>query len=81
MKSRSRSTRLRVVRGRDAGAPKPRLATRAVPAAALSIPLPSERIRWTRVMTAQARLAVGFYDRPDVLERLADAVLQELEQH
>ena len=30
-------------------------------------------------MTAQARLAVGFYDRPDVLARLADAVLEELE--
>jgi hypothetical protein len=39
----------------------------------------NERIRWTRVMTAQARLAVGFYDRPDVLARLADAVLEELE--
>jgi len=32
-------------------------------------------------MTAQARLAVGYYDRPDVLERLADAVLEELEHH
>lgn len=81
MKPRSRSARLRVVSGRDVARPRSRLATRAIPAAAISIPVPNERIRWTRVMTAQARLAVGYYDRPDVLARLADAVLQELEQH
>jgi hypothetical protein len=81
MTSGARSSRLRVVKGRDPVPPKSRLATRATPAAAISIPVPSERIRWTRVMTAQARLAVGYYDRPDVLERLADAVLHELEQH
>ena len=38
-----------------------------------------EPLRWHRVMTARARIAAGYYDRPDVLERLADAVLEELE--
>ena len=53
----------------------------SAPAPVTAIPTLTERIRWTRVMTAQARLAVGYYDRPDVLEQLADAVLEELEQH
>jgi hypothetical protein len=55
--------------------------TPRTPAPVTAIPTLSERIRWTRVMTAQARLAVGYYDRPDVLEELADAVIEELEQH
>lgn len=42
---------------------------------------PAEPIRWSKVMTAQARIAVGYYDRPDVLESLADAVLSELDEH
>lgn len=38
----------------------------------------SGEVRWNRVLTARTRLALGYYDRPDVLERLADAVLDEL---
>ena len=38
-------------------------------------------VRWSRVMAAQARIAVGFYDRREVRASLADAVLRELERH
>lgn len=38
-----------------------------------------ENVRWNRVMSARARIAVGYYDRPDVLDRLADAVLEEID--
>jgi hypothetical protein len=39
----------------------------------------AEPIRWGKIMTARARIAAGYYDRPDILERLADAVLEELQ--
>ena len=35
-------------------------------------------IRWSRVKAARARVAAGFYDRPDVRDRLLDAILDEL---
>ena len=38
----------------------------------------STHIRWSKVMTAQARIAVGYYDRDDVRERVLDAVVEEL---
>ena len=38
----------------------------------------SESVRWSRVRTAQARIAAGFYDRDDVRSRLADAVLRRM---
>jgi len=31
-------------------------------------------------MTAQARIAVGYYERPDVKEMVLDAVLKELKR-
>jgi len=37
-----------------------------------------ESIRWTKVMTAQARIAVGYYDREDVKQQVLEAVLREL---
>ena len=47
------------------------------------IPSPSDagvspRIRWSKVMTAQARVAEGYYDRPEVRELLLSEVLNEL---
>jgi len=39
-----------------------------------------ERIRWSRVMTARARVAAGFYDRSEVRAVVADAVLRELQR-
>ena len=40
-----------------------------------------ERIRWSRVMSAQTRIATGYYDREDVREFLVDTVLEELARH
>ena len=39
-----------------------------------------EPIRWSRIRTARARVAAGYYDRTDVLDRLAAAVLEEIER-
>lgn len=38
----------------------------------------AEPIRWPNVMTARARIAVQFYDRPDVRASVVAAVLDEL---
>ena len=37
-------------------------------------------IRWSRVMSARARLAIGYYDRPHVRGWIADIALRELER-
>jgi len=39
----------------------------------------SEPIRWNKVRIARARAAAGFYDRPDVRERVVEALLRELD--
>jgi hypothetical protein len=36
------------------------------------------RIRWSKVMTAQTRVAEGYYDREDVRDLLLSNVLDEL---
>jgi hypothetical protein len=36
-------------------------------------------IRWSRVATAQARIAADFYQRRDVRDRLIEALLEELD--
>lgn len=40
-----------------------------------------EQIRWSRVLSAQARIATDYYDREDVKAILVDAVLEELARH
>jgi hypothetical protein len=40
-----------------------------------------ERIRPGRVLAAQARIASGYYDRPEVKDFLLEALLQELRGH
>jgi hypothetical protein len=35
-------------------------------------------IRWSRILSARARIAAGYYERNEVQERLVDAVLEEL---
>lgn len=35
-------------------------------------------VRWSRVMHAQARIAEGYYERPEITERLLDALELEL---
>lgn len=50
--------------------------------AALVTPLhDAEQIRWSRVLAAQARIASGYYDRPDVQEFILDAVIDEIVHH
>uniref|UniRef100_A0A832HZB1 Anti-sigma-28 factor FlgM C-terminal domain-containing protein n=1 Tax=Eiseniibacteriota bacterium TaxID=2212470 RepID=A0A832HZB1_UNCEI len=41
---------------------------------------PGEDVRWDRVRNARARIAAGWYERPEVLAALADAVLEEFER-
>ncbi len=44
-----------------------------------SSPAP-ERVRWSKVVTAQTRIAEGYYDRDEVREELLSQVLNELLQ-
>jgi hypothetical protein len=41
----------------------------------------SNRIRWSKVMAAQARMASGYYDRDEVQQFLVEALLRELRRH
>ena len=63
---------------------RPKNKSADVPARARIIPLrpghAAESIRWSRVSTAQARIASGYYDRLDVQDRLADALVDELKR-
>ena len=36
-------------------------------------------VRWDRVRNARARISAGYYDRPDVRERVLSAVLDEID--
>jgi hypothetical protein len=51
-------------------------------ASARIIPLPlhtrPSTVRRSRIVSARARLAIGWYDRPQVRWQIADAVLREL---
>jgi len=38
-------------------------------------------IRWSKVMTAQTRIAEGYYDRDDVRDLLLGEVMKELTNH
>ena len=40
-----------------------------------------ERVRWSKVVTAQTRIADGYYDRDEVREQLLSQVLNELLHH
>src|SRR5262245_5589982 len=57
--------------------------TRLPPAPRLQLvvsPSVPEPIRWSRIRTARARVAAGYYERTEVLDRLAAAVLEDLER-
>lgn len=41
----------------------------------------SERVRWTRVVSAQARIASGYYEREEVKSYLVEAIWNRLQQH
>lgn len=40
-----------------------------------------QRVRWSRIQTAQARIASGFYERDEVQAFVVDAILRELKRH
>ena len=55
------------------------LATRGRPSAPDTAVPDDSGVRWPLVMSARARLAAGYYDRPNVRCRIADAVLREIQ--
>jgi hypothetical protein len=54
---------------------------RGRPRRAAHTPARRDRIRWSRVMVAQARLAAGFYDRPEVSESVVESLWEELRRN
>ena len=54
---------------------------RSEPPARLLVLHEKDHIRPTRVLAAQARIASGHYDRPEVKAYLLEALLQELRGH
>ncbi len=54
--------------------PTPRAAEPVIPLAS------AMRVRWSRVASAQVRIAADFYDRGEVRDRLVEALLAELKQ-
>ncbi len=41
----------------------------------------SDRVRWSKVMSAQARMASGYYERDEVQQFLVEALLRELRRN
>ena len=41
----------------------------------------ADRIRWSRIQTAQARIVSGYYDRDDVQTYVVSEILKELKRH
>jgi hypothetical protein len=41
----------------------------------------SDRVRWSRIQAAQARIASGYYERDDVQSYVVDQILRELKSH
>lgn len=40
-----------------------------------------DRVRWSKVQTAQARIASGYYERDDVQTIVVEHILRELYRH
>lgn len=53
---------------------------RVIPGGAPDAASGGQGVRWELVRNARARAAVGYYDRPDVQERVLEAVLRELKR-
>jgi hypothetical protein len=58
-----------------------RARVRLVPVSGTAGTQRASKVRWSRVKTARARVASGFYDREDVREKLLEAVLEEMARH
>ena len=62
---------------------RPATRLRVEPAEKSAAPIPLRAVaveRASRVATARARIALDYYDRPDVRERVVEALLSELKQ-
>ena len=42
--------------------------------------MPEISVRWSRILSAQARIASGYYELDEVRESVVDALLEELER-
>ena len=40
---------------------------------------PRDPVRWEQVRNARARISAGFYDRPEIRDRVVTAVLDDLD--
>jgi len=77
---------MRGSRKKTAGRKAARRAKRSKPAAAARpspriVPIRNGEIRWSKVMTAHARMSNGYYDREDVREVLIDALVRVVARH
>jgi hypothetical protein len=70
---------IRTSRGTRLRAAVPSRKTRA--ASRWSILRNGRMVRWSRIQTAQARIASGFYERDEVQAFVVDAILRELKRH
>ena len=52
-----------------------RLSSKVIPISAAR-----DAVRWTRIESARARIAAGWYERDDVQAQLAEAVFEELQR-
>jgi hypothetical protein len=41
----------------------------------------ADRVRWTRIQTAQARIVSGYYERDEVQDYVVAEILKELKRH
>ena len=41
----------------------------------------TDRVRWSKVQTAQARIASGYYERDEVQDLVVEQILRELTRH
>ncbi len=41
----------------------------------------ADRIRWSRIQTAQARIVSGYYEREEVQSYVVTQILKELKRH
>lgn len=41
---------------------------------------PDSGVRWDQVRTVRARISAGYYDRPEIRDRVLTAVLDDLDE-
>jgi hypothetical protein len=50
-------------------------------AGAWKVVLGTDRVRWSKVQKAQARIASGYYERDEVQDLVVEQILRELNRH